>query len=239
LLRIASSLLCLSSVALAQPPAAAEVETSDQQDPLTAAQPPPQEAPRDAVVEADAAPVTTASGQSPQDAWLFRLDHEYQLGIRVGFGVPFFFAIRYDADKPCDLMNSQFCVGIGSGIADLDLSFGITRDLEITAFVRLGLAPDVPTITNRVLVGLGLRYYVVPESVLKPYLGVRGILDVTSRGALTSLSDVDGGLRGEFGVQCDIVRYVGLYVQLGVNILFARALYVGPDLTGGVQARFP
>lgn len=186
-----------------------------------------------AASEADAA---------PDEATPESLDHLYQVGLRLGAGVPFVFALHYNtgSSPPCDAMMSQFCVFIASGVFDGDLSFGVTRDLEITFMGRIGMAAIPPTNQNNVLLGLGIRSYVGPEGIFKGFFGVRAILDLTPGGnGITGWSDVDGGVRGEAGVQVDIVRYVGLYAQIGVNITFVRALAIVPDVTGGVQVRVP
>ena len=46
-------------------------------------------------------------------------------------------------------------------------------------------------------------------------------------------------MRGEFGAQVDIVRWVAVYAQIGVNILFLRSFGVWGDASAGVQVRFP
>jgi len=167
------------------------------------------------------------------------LDHEYQVGIRIGAGVPFFFGIRYASGPPCDDDGSSFCFFVGSGVVDLDLSFGVTPGLEITAMGRIGMVGVEPTENNVLQTGLGIRAYIAPESLFKLFLGARAMLDLTPSGAVSSWGDVDFGVRGEVGVQLDVLRYLGFYAQIGVNILFLRSFGVSPDATGGVQVRFP
>ena len=170
-----------------------------------------------------------------------RLDHEYQLGLRVGAGVPFVLALRYGGGTPCDAAGSTtFCPYVGQPIMDFDLSFGVTRDLEIDFMTRISLLGEEPTFSHRVLLGLGIRAYIEPQSIFKLFLGVRAVLDATPRGSLTApWSDVDAGIRGEVGLQVDPVRYLGIYLQLGASILFVRAMQFVPDVTGGLQLRFP
>lgn len=167
------------------------------------------------------------------------LDHEFQVGLRFGAGVPFLFALRYGTGPQCDREGDQFCVLVGSGIMDLDLSFGVTPDLEITLMGRYGMVGVEPTANNNIVLGLGIRSYVSPESVFKGFFGVRAILDLTPAGSISNWSDVDAGVRGEAGIQVDFVRYFGLYAQIGVNITFVRALAIAPDVTGGLSLRVP
>ena len=173
------------------------------------------------------------------------LDHGYQLGIRLGAGVPFVFALRYGDDGArCAAPDSMgrertFCVFVGSGILDGELTFGVTPDIEIAAMARVGMVPVQPTNDRQILVGLGIRSYLSPESLFKLFLGVKAILDLTNDNGLENWGSVDFGVRGEAGVQLDIVRYVGLYLQVAVNVTFLRAFAISPDATGGVQIRFP
>ncbi|HJL19047.1 MAG TPA: hypothetical protein RMH99_25515 [Sandaracinaceae bacterium LLY-WYZ-13_1] len=167
------------------------------------------------------------------------LDHEYQVGIRLGAGVPFMFGIRYGDGPRCSRDAETFCAYVGSGVVDGELSFGVTPDLEITAMGRVGMVGVEPTEERAIQLGLGIRSYLAPESLFKFFLGAKLMLDLTPDGGVAEWGDVDVGVRGEVGVQLDIVRYFGLYAQLGVNILFLRAFGVSPDLTGGFQVRFP
>ncbi|MGE0790198.1 MAG: hypothetical protein AB7S26_31275 [Sandaracinaceae bacterium] len=171
------------------------------------------------------------------------LSHLYQVGIRVGVGFPAFFGLRYGSGPPCDRPERTFCYFLGSGFIDADLSFGITDDLEITALGRFGFAPTEPTENAQLVFGLGIRSLLMPRDVVKLFLGARVILDATQAGALSTRdfdwSPVDVGVRGEFGVQVDIIRWLGLYAQIGVNILFLRSFGVWGDFSGGAQARFP
>lgn len=168
------------------------------------------------------------------------LDHELQVGLRFGAGVPFLFALRYGTNgTPCDEGGNPFCVLVGSGVMDLDLSFGVLPDLEITLMGRYGMAGVEPTASNNIVLGLGIRSYIGPESIFKGFFGVRAILDLTPAGMVSGWSDVDAGVRGEAGIQVDFVRYFGLYLQIGVNITVVRALAIAPDATGGLQLRVP
>jgi hypothetical protein len=96
-----------------------------------------------------------------------------------------------------------------------------------------------PSAQNIMLAGLGIRAYLMPADLFKLYLGARAVLDFTQSGGISGWSPVDFGVRGEFGLQVDIVRYIGLYIEIGANVTFIRAFGISPDVTGGVQIRFP
>jgi hypothetical protein len=190
-------------------------------------------------LEAEQASMTAAGPADAEGESAESLDHDLQVGIRVGAGLPFFFGIRYATGPRCGPTDDTFCFFLGAGFVDLDLSFGVTPDLEITALGRIGMVGVSPTDQNNVVLGLGVRSYLSPASMFKFFLGARLILDLTGAGAVANWGDVDFGVRGEVGVQLDIVRYVGLYLQIGVSVAFLRAFGIGTDGSGGVQVRFP
>jgi hypothetical protein len=51
--------------------------------------------------------------------------------------------------------------------------------------------------------------------------------------------DVDVTLRPFFGIQFDIVRWVGLFLQITPTMGFIRSFRFAFDGGGGVQVRFP
>ncbi|MGF1468829.1 MAG: hypothetical protein ACFCGT_22105, partial [Sandaracinaceae bacterium] len=172
------------------------------------------------------------------------LSHRNQVGLRVGAGVPFVFALRYTNDDSCrtvpdDEDPGTFCNGVGSAVLDLEASFGLNDGVELTAMGRLGLAGEQPTTSNLLAFGIGIRGYSDPRSAFKVFFGGRVWLDVTNAGMAREWPAVDAGVRGEFGLQLDIARFLGVYAQGGLNVLFVRALSFIVDVTGGLQVRFP
>jgi len=172
------------------------------------------------------------------------LHHEYQVGIRAGIGVPFMFALRYNGGPRCNASDpmdpDQFCVFVGSTMITFDLSFGLTTDVELVLGGRIGAVPVEPTENLNGQVLLGIRAYISPESIAKVYFAPSVVLDVTPpANAVPNWGDVDFGVRGAFGVQVDLFRYLGLYVEIGVNILLVRSFAISPDVHGGFQVRFP
>ncbi len=174
------------------------------------------------------------------------LDHEYQVGLRAGIGVPFMFALAYSGGPRCNgavetADRDAFCLFVGSTIITFDLSFGVTPDVEIVLGGRIGAIQVEPTQTNTGQISLGIRAYISPESIAKVYLAPSLVLDLTPNGVpiVPNWGDVDFGVRGAFGVVVDPIRYLGLYVEIGVNILFLRSFGISPDVSGGFQVRFP
>jgi hypothetical protein len=167
------------------------------------------------------------------------LSHQNQVGIRVGAGMPYVFAVKYGTGPLCsDDPSKTFCTRFGSPLLDVELGFGIGESAEVSVLARFGLTDDEAADHPPLIFGLGVRGYGSPHDMVKLFFGGRVILDATS-GSQPNWSSVDIGVRGELGLQVDFIRYVGAYLQLGETISFLRGLYFTTDLTGGVQARFP
>lgn len=179
----------------------------------------------------EAAPTAETTREEP-------LGHEGQIGLRVGLGAPYVFAVKYGEGPWCDDTGEEFCHHLGTGLLDVELGFGVSETVELSGLVRFGLAEDVASNAVPIIFGIGARAYTSPSARFKGFLGGRAMLDITSSDA-PNWRTVDVGVRGELGLQLDVVRYLGFYVQAGASIMLLRALYLGFDGTGGVQARFP
>lgn len=167
-----------------------------------------------------------------------RLDHRLQVGLRIGAGMPYVFAVKYADGPNCDTGGENFCRDFGTPLLDVELGFGITEKAEISVSGRFGLTESDISGSHPIQLGLGIRGYGSPNDPFSIFFGGRLVLDVTSS-SVPDWTDVDFGVRGEFGVQYDLLRYLGFYAQLGASISFIRAFSVTVDLTGGVQVRFP
>lgn len=180
-----------------------------------------------------------ARAQAPEGPAEEVYNHEGQFGLRLGFGIPFVFAIKYADGPACsDNPGDTICYRFGSPILDLDVTFGVTKGLELSALVRLGVTEDEAAQSMPLLFGFGVRAMPNADPVVKPFLGAKVILDATSSD-VPEWNSVDVGARGEVGIQIDPLRNLGFFVQLGVNLTILRALQFSPDVTAGVQGRFP
>jgi len=179
---------------------------------------------------ADSAPVAPP----PEDS----RSHRMQVGLRVGAGVDARFAIKYGTGPSCGTPGETFCRRLGTGLLDVEVGFGVTDTIELSVLGRFGLADDAAAQAMPLLVGLGIRAYGSPHSMVKLFFGARVMVDFTSS-EVPDYNSIDIGARGEFGVIVDVLRYLGLYAQLGVAIHFLNALNFIGDVTGGIQARFP
>lgn len=183
----------------------------------------------DTVVHDAAAPVETGE----------RLRHENQVALRAGFGVPYIFALKYKDGAPCSAdAEESFCRRVSAPLFELELGFGATSTVEIGVLARLGVGDDDVTNSAPLGFGLGIRAYGSPDNAFKLFFGARVMVDLTDSD-LPKWKSFDIGLRGEAGLQVDLARFIGLYVQPAVQITFLRGMYFTLDLTGGVQVRFP
>ncbi len=168
-----------------------------------------------------------------------QLDHGMQVGLRVGAGMPYNFAVKYGDGPACSTtVGETFCRDFGTPLMDVELGFGVTDGAELSFNGRFGLTESSVSNSHPIQLGLGIRGYNHPYDPFSIFFGARIFLDLTSSN-IPNWTDVDFGLRGEFGLQYDFLRYIGIYAQLGVSIAFLRAFAISVDLTGGFQVRFP
>ena len=198
------------------------------------------EAERDGTPDASTAVVERAPAVEtpPADS----MTHENQVGLRLGLGVPFIFAVKYGKGPACDdtrgAEGNEFCRHFGAPMIDLELSFGVSDTVELGAVARFGLADDEAANANPLAFGIGARAFTSPHAMFKGSLGGRFMIDLTYSD-VPEWSSVDIGARGELGLQLDVVRYFGVYAQVGATLMILRALSFAFDATGGIQGRFP
>ena len=254
-------LTCMAAALLFAPHAMAQTAPRDGENQVAAELPPPAEPAEEGAQDDDAMPPEAThetapppESGSPDEAPLptapadqhapgtddRTMSHQLQVGVRVGFGFSYLFAIKYGDGAACSTSPDEetFCRHLVGGLIDVELGFGITEGLELSFDGRFGLADDPNAHHVPVQLGLGIRGYIPATDPFKLYIGARLTLDLTESND-PAWKDVDVGARAEFGLQYDILRYLGVYIQLGVNIQILRAFAFPLDFTGGVQARFP
>lgn len=169
--------------------------------------------------------------------------HEGTVAVRVGAGVPYLFAIKYGAGSPCESPDpasepEAFCTRLGEPFLDLELSYSVTDQFELTGYVTLALRDDDAALAKARVFGVGLRGYTSADAVVKGFFGARLVLDLT-RSDVPGFDDFDLGLHGGFGIQVEPVRWIGIYLQGGVSIRVLRNFSFLPEVSGGLQFRFP
>lgn len=169
--------------------------------------------------------------------------HARMVGVRVGAGFGYLFAIKYTSGSPCESADptmepESFCNRLTEPFLDLELSYSVTDKLEIGAYVMLALTENDAALAKPRVFGLGIRGYTTEESVLKGYFGARVLLDITNS-AVSTFDDFDIGIRGEFGIQIEPIRWLGIWLGGAVGVQFLRNFTFIPQLNGGLQVRFP
>lgn len=177
----------------------------------------------------------------PRFAWDDR-DHEFMGVLRIGFGMPYLVAIKY-ADGPlCEPTtepeDQTFCARAGEPFLDLEAGFAFTHRLEVVGAVTLSLDEDPVALAKPRSFGVGVRGYTNDEGIVKGFFGARVVIDYTSSDA-DDWSNVDFGVRGDFGIQVDPIRWLGIFLQGAVGIRLLRGFTFLPEASAGLQIRFP
>jgi opacity protein-like surface antigen len=195
---------------------------------------------------------TAAAGAQPTDAAPEKptptdFGHGGQFGLRANLAYGYKILIRYEDSPPCDIggdgADEKVCAYGTPGSLDLAASFALLDGLEPYLWFRLGLTDHAESFTAASRwFGAGVRIYTMSDSQLKLFF--EPALAVEFEGALPNApatanyaTDFVGHLH--FGLQYDIVPYVGLYASVGPNVNFVRA--IGTELEGafGLQVRGP
>lgn len=170
--------------------------------------------------------------------------HGSQIGVRLAFVYPWLLAIKYKDGPACsdeldeDGEPEEFCIRGTVPTLDFELAFGASERLEIAFAMRFGLDQDEVSDANPLGIGLGIRAYPAPHSVVKAFISARLWIDIQSSDA-DNWNNVDVGARGAFGIQVDPARFLGIFAQAGMTIFMLRGFWFMPDVGGGVQIRFP
>jgi hypothetical protein len=182
---------------------------------------------------------------APAPSKLEDFSHRHQVSARAMFGKGYRLAFAYGEEEPCGLeddgetLDATPCYDASPAFTDLDLSFGVTDGLEISALIRLGLEDEFtggPEQTTPLVLGFGIRAYADPLARVKFFLGARVMYDLTEAGRD---GDRDLAVRAEPGLQIEIIRYVAFFLQANATIGFLRWLRFEIDAGAGLQLRVP
>jgi hypothetical protein len=180
------------------------------------------------------------------------LGHMFQFGGRAGITLPYRVMFRFDdspscqADQPED--NSKPVCGYGAPAQlDLAISFALLDSIEPFVWAAFGLGDDERSNTAALqLFGAGLRIYTLNKQGFKLFFQAAGATE-TEGMADSSLApftpnanfNTDILLHLNFGGQYDFSRHAGVYLSLGPNVSFVRAITTQLAATVGVQFRAP
>lgn len=163
------------------------------------------------------------------------LGHKYQFGLGVRAGTGFRVIMPY-GDESCGDADAEVCGARLPVWLELSPSFGITQSLEVLLDVRLYLEQDF-TDSRGYFFAPGLKYYTDPNSLFKFYASGQVVFENQEQ-LPGGPGSFDIAARATLGVQFDVLRYVGLYVQGGLIVGFLRWLTFTIDGSAGIQIRY-
>jgi hypothetical protein len=191
-------------------------------------------------VYAQTAPAGPVLPPSPQPFKLGPLHHRHQTGLSLMPGLGYRIIVPYKDEVKCTDSSrdasKRVCTAGVPLFLDLQLSFGITERLDVITDLRFGLVKDINQ-QRQFAIAPGIRVWLDPELNVKFYTTVQGVYDHGDYEPVVPNSDF--GLRNSNGLMYDLIRNVGLYIQVGETVGFRRWFRIELDVGLGVQVRFP
>lgn len=190
-------------------------------------------------------PLTPPKAEEPVD-----YGHFMQVGARGGISIPYKIMARFDSSPPCDQEvkdeeeEPKVCAIASSPALDLALSFAPIDAIEPYLWLRMGLADEKETNTKALRVfGAGARIYTMSDSMFKlffePALGIQTEGAIDPKLTPDAKYGTDVFVHLNFGGQLDFIRYAGIYVAVGPNVSFLRAITTTLEGNAGLQIRLP
>jgi hypothetical protein len=168
------------------------------------------------------------------------MSHRFQGSLGVIVGTGYRGLVRYHGTQgTCeDVAGSDktFCHSRVPTFLDLQGAFGVTRGLSAIVDFRLGLEQDF-THSRPLALAPGIKYYIDAEDRLKFFITLQLAIDFT--GQLPDVPRTDIGIRNAVGLQFDLHRMFGFWLQLGDTLAFRRYFRFELDAALGLEVRFP
>jgi hypothetical protein len=184
----------------------------------------------------------TKPPEKTQSAKKKSLSHKYQIGLAARAGTGYRVIAPYH-DEFCGQFDDKggkksVCGSRQPVWLEISPSFGVTGSLEILVDARIYLENLDPNLTRSrgYFFAPGIKYFTDPESIFKFFATGQIVFENQDYGGTVSSFDV--GLRSVIGINFDVVRYVGLYLQGGIILGFNRWLTFTCDFGGGFQVRY-
>lgn len=168
-----------------------------------------------------------------------RFDHRHQTGLALMPGIGYRVIVPYEDDKDCgdpEDASRRVCANGVPFFLDLQLSFGITKRVDVLLDLRFGIAkPDFHG--RQFAIAPGARFWLDQDVALKFYTTVQALYDSTDY--FSTVAKNDFGIRNANGLMYDVIRNVGFFVQFGESIGLRRWFRIEIDVGLGVQVRYP
>jgi hypothetical protein len=166
--------------------------------------------------------------------------HRHQAGLGLIFGTGYRGLVRYHGSNgACEAAvgsDKTFCHGRLPTFMDIEGSFGLTRGLAAIVDFRVGFERDF-TQGRPLVLAPGIKYHIDAEDRLKFFITLQLAIDFT--GQLAGVPTTDFGVRNAVGLQFDVHRVFGFWLQLGDTLAFRRYFRFELDAALGLEARFP
>jgi hypothetical protein len=196
-------------------------------------------------MQAGAAPVAPNDGAAAAPAVALvptpHPDHRHQTGLALMPGVGYRIIVPYRENKDCGDSSrdasKRVCTNALPVFVDLQVSFGVTRRLDLLLDLRFGVAKDPVNDARQFAVAPGLRVWLDQDSALKLYTTVQGLFDSSDYHGVVASADF--GLRNANGLMYDLKRNLGFYFQFGETLGLRRWFRMELDAGLGFQVRFP
>jgi hypothetical protein len=169
------------------------------------------------------------------------LDHQHQTGLALMPGLGYRVIVPYAENKPCGDSSrdasKRVCTNMVPFFVDLQLSFGVSRRVDLLTDLRFGLGEDPASHTHQFALAPGVRFWLDQDVAVKFYTTLQFLYDHTDYKRI--LPSNDFGLRNSNGVMYDVIRNVGFFFQFGESFGFRRWFRIELDAGLGVQVRLP
>jgi hypothetical protein len=185
-----------------------------------------------AAAPAPTAPAAPVSGPAPP----LGTSHFKQGALGLIFGSGYRGLVRYKGSAPCGQEGKDFCTSRLPAFMDIQAAYGVTRGLSVITDFRVGLEQDF-THSRPLAIAPGIKAYIDPEGLAKFFATIQLAFDLTGQAA--GASQLDVGIRNANGLQFDLMRFFGVFVQFGETIAFRRFFRFELDLAVGLEGRFP
>jgi len=170
-----------------------------------------------------------------------QLDHRHQTGLALMPGLGYRVIVPYDENKTCGDSSGdaskRVCTSAVPFFIDLQLSFGISRRIDLVTDLRFGVAKDSASKSRPFALAPGFRVWLDQDVQLKFYTTVQLLYDRTDYHGVVATNDF--GLRNSNGLMYDVIRNAGFFFQFGESFGFRRWFRIELDLGVGFQVRFP
>lgn len=182
--------------------------------------------------------------------------HGLQISLRAAYFGGYVMDVRYADSSPYCVttaggtpnQDTRTCGFLGPGFIDAALGMALTDSLEPYLWGRFGMSDTAQTNSQAVrLVGAGLRFYAMPESRFKIFLGPAIGVNLAGEANEPNFQGPYSGqnyqpdvmLNLNVGPQFELFRMLGIYGQVGATMGFVRSFTISAEFGAGLQLRTP